>query len=297
MPIAVYSKNGGPRRLAKVFGETLVDLATAAPDLPEDMIGFLAAGEPALETWRKIGPQSGDTFSVADVTLHAPIPAPEKYLGIGMNYEDHAAEARAAGTETPPWQVWFNKQISCINGPYDPVVKPRVSEKLDYEAELAVVIGKTCRYVSPEDAPGVVGGYMVANDVSARDWQKRTTTITLGKSFDTHGPTGPWLTLAEEVEDPHALGIRMFINGELRQSGNTRHLIHNIWQQISYLSEVMTLKPGDILATGTPAGVGAAMNPPSFLTVGDVMRAEIDGLGYIENAVVAETVPEFESMA
>jgi 2-keto-4-pentenoate hydratase/2-oxohepta-3-ene-1,7-dioic acid hydratase in catechol pathway len=137
----------------------------------------------------------------------------------------------------------------------------------------------------------VIGGYMVANDVSARDWQLRTPTHTLGKSFDTHGPIGPWLVLDDEIEDPHALDMRMYVNGEERQRGNTGKMIHNIFEQIAYLSIVMTLNPGDILATGTPSGVGAALTPPRFLEPGDVMRVEIDGVGHIENRVIAE-VPD-----
>lgn len=288
MPIAVFSQASGPRRLGKVYDGALIDLSVAAPELPQDMTGFLAAGDAALNLFHAVGPDSPGNIAMEAVTLHAPVDRPEKYLAIGMNYADHAAEARAAGVDTPQWQVWFNKQVSCINDPFAPVIAPRVSEKLDYEAELAVVIGRHCRYLTPEQAPDVVAGYMVANDVSARDWQMRTGTITLGKSFDTHGPLGPWLTLASEIPDPHALDIRMYVNGELRQSGNTSHLIHNIWDQIAYLSQVMTLKPGDILATGTPAGVGAAMKPPVFLQPGDVMRAEIAGLGHIENHILAE---------
>jgi 2-keto-4-pentenoate hydratase/2-oxohepta-3-ene-1,7-dioic acid hydratase in catechol pathway len=149
-----------------------------------------------------------------------------------------------------------------------------------------VVIGKKCRSISPDEARSAIGGYMVANDVSVRDWQFRTSTVTLGKSFDTHGPTGPWLTLAHEIPDPHDLGLRTFVNGERRQDGNTRHLIYGIYEQISYLSQVMTLKPGDILATGTPAGVGLAFDPPKYLSPGDVVRLEIDGVGHIENHVV-----------
>jgi 2-keto-4-pentenoate hydratase/2-oxohepta-3-ene-1,7-dioic acid hydratase in catechol pathway len=163
--------------------------------------------------------------------------------------------------------------------------------KLDYEAELAAVIGRACRHVAVEDARSVIGGYMVANDVSARDWQLRTPTHTLGKSFDTHGPIGPWLVLDDEIENPHALDMRMYVNGEERQRGNTGKMIHNIFEQIAYLSTVMTLKPGDILATGTPSGVGAALTPPRFLEPGDVMRVEIDGVRYIENRVIAE-VPD-----
>lgn len=169
-------------------------------------------------------------------------------------------------------------------------MKPAVTEKMDYEAELAVVIGRTCRHVPVEKARSVIGGYMVCNDVSARDWQLRTPTHTLGKSFDTHGPIGPWLVLDHEIADPHDLDIRMYVNGAQRQAGNTGSMIHNIYEQIAYLSTVMTLKPGDILATGTPSGVGAALTPPIFLNAGDVMRVEIAGIGHIENPVVDEAL-------
>lgn len=287
MPLAVFSQ-GGAKRLGKVLGDRIADLGIAAPDLPATVIGFLEAGAPALAAFRAVTAEGPGVLPLAAVRLHAPIERPEKYLAIGMNYSDHGEEARQLGLDVPQHQLWFNKQVSCITGPFDDVVLPKVSEKLDYEAELAVVIGKACRYVTAEEAPGVIGGYMVANDVSARDWQMRTGTMTLGKSFDTHGPIGPWLTLAHEVADPHALEIRMLVNGQERQHARTSQLIHDIYAQISYLSQVMTLKPGDILATGTPSGVGVAKKPPQFLQPGDVMRVEIEGLGHIENRVVAE---------
>ncbi|RBP11376.1 2-keto-4-pentenoate hydratase/2-oxohepta-3-ene-1,7-dioic acid hydratase in catechol pathway [Roseiarcus fermentans] len=287
MPIARFSA-GGPPRLGKVFEDFLIDLTVAAPAAPSDLVAFLRMGEEALAEFRRVGGDSPGRHALADVQLHAPSPNPEKYLAIGMNYADHSAEAKALGVDVPQWQTWFNKQVSCIHGPFDDVISPRVSEKMDYEGELAVVIGKACRYASPEQAPAFVGGYMIANDVSARDWQARTGTVTLGKSFDTHGPTGPWLTLPEEIGDPHRLEIRTFVNGEVRQHASTADLIHSIWDQISYLSQVMTLKPGDILATGTPAGVGVARKPPVFLRPGDVVRVEISGLGRIENRVIAE---------
>lgn len=287
MPIASFSADG-PRRLGKVFGETLIDLSVAAPDLPGDMIAFLEAGESALNTFRGIAEDGPGHICLSDVRLHQPVARPEKFLAIGMNYSEHAKEAVGVGYEVPKYQLWFNKQVSCLNGPFDDVVMPKASDHLDYEAELAVVIGRTCRHVSAADARSVIGGYMVANDVSVRDWQKRTGTMTLGKSWDTHGPIGPWLTLDHEVDDPHALGLRMLVNGEERQNDNTGGMIYDIFDQIAYLSTVMTLKPGDILATGTPSGVGLARNPPVFLNVGDVMRVEIDGLGHIENRVVAE---------
>lgn len=288
MPLVRFSDGKGAR-LGKLFGDHVVDLAVAAPALPSDSIAFLEAGQAAIDGLRAVQDNADARLALSDIQLLPPIARPEKFLGIGMNYRDHAAEAAKGGLETPPYQLWFNKQVSCIVGPYDDVVKPDASEKMDYEAELGVVIGKACRHVAAADARSVIGGYLVVNDVSARDWQMRTPTHTLGKSFDTHGPIGPWLVLDHEVEDPHALDIRMFVNGEQRQSGRTGSMIHNIFEQIAYLSTVMTLKPGDILATGTPSGVGAAMDPPSFLQPGDRMRVEIDGIGHIENRVVAET--------
>lgn len=287
MPLASFSHEGRTQ-LGKVFGDHLVSLAAAAPNLPGDVIGFLQAGSAAVTAFTAVEDRADARIPLAEVRLLPPIPAPEKFLGIGMNYRAHAAEAAKGGMDVPPDQVWFNKQVSCIGGPYDDVVMPKVSDWLDYEAELAVVIGKRCRHVAVEDARSVIGGYMVTNDVSVRDWQRRTQTITLGKSFDTHGPTGPWLVLDSEIPDPHALDLRMLVNGEERQHAHTGEMIHNIFDQIALLSTVMTLKPGDILATGTPAGVGAAYTPPRFLKVGDVMRVEIDGIGHIENRVVAE---------
>lgn len=287
MPLAAYSTDGDIR-LGKVFGDHLVDIARVAPGFPKTIKAFLEAGEDARAVFDGISDGDGAPIPLDGVTLHAPIPDPEKYLAIGLNYADHGAEAAKLGMATPEYQIWFNKQVSCITGPYSDVVAPKVSEKVDYEGELAVVIGRTCRNVPVEEARAVIAGYMVANDVSARDWQFRTTTVTLGKSFDTHGPIGPWLTLDSEIADPHRLGLRTYVNGEQRQNGDTSHLIHDIYEQIAYLSQVMTLKPGDILATGTPAGVGVALDPQVFLKPGDVVRVEIDGLGHIENRIVGE---------
>jgi 2-keto-4-pentenoate hydratase/2-oxohepta-3-ene-1,7-dioic acid hydratase in catechol pathway len=220
------------------------------------------------------------------VTLEAPIADPQKYLAIGMNYEAHAVEAEAAGIPRPKSQLWFNKQVSCITGPYAAVDLPRVSDKLDYEAELGVVIGTRCRHVAAADARSVIAGYIVTNDVTVRDWQQRSPTFTLGKSFDTHGPIGPWLTTDDEVADPHALTMWLTLNGEERQRTSTGDMIYNIYDQIAYLSTVMTLEPGDVIATGTPANVGIATG--TFMKVGDVVRVEIEGLGHIENRIVAE---------
>jgi 2-keto-4-pentenoate hydratase/2-oxohepta-3-ene-1,7-dioic acid hydratase in catechol pathway len=167
---------------------------------------------------------------------------------------------------------------------------PRVSSLLDYEGELAIVIGRRCRHVSVEQAHEVIAGYTIANDVSVRDWQLRTPTMTMGKSFDTHGPVGPWIVTADELGDPHDLGIRTFVNEERRQDGNTREMVFNCFEQVAHLSEAFTLEPGDVIATGTPAGVGAARQPfpEGLLKVGDVVRVEIDGIGTLENTVVEE---------
>jgi 2-keto-4-pentenoate hydratase/2-oxohepta-3-ene-1,7-dioic acid hydratase in catechol pathway len=178
--------------------------------------------------------------------------------------------------------------INCVTGPYDPIHLPTVSEQLDYEGELAVVIGRRCRHVSRADAPGVVGGYTISNDVSVRDWQRKTQQWTLGKSFDTHGPLGPWIVTPDELGDPHAIGFRTLVNGEVRQQSNTGNLIHDCWALIAEISTACTLEPGDVIATGTCAGVAAFHQPPLWLRAGDVVRIEFDRIGAIENQVVDE---------
>lgn len=252
-----------------------------------DMIALIEAGAPCLakirETLENCPEDIGEPL--ASVRLLAPL-RPRKFLAIGMNYQRHAEEARRLGIPVPEKQLWFNKQTSCVNGPYDHILRG-VTEKLDYEVELGVVIGKSAKSVSASDAFDHVFGYLVVNDVSARDWQMHSQTMTMGKSFDTHGPIGPWIVTADEIENPEALGIRCFVNGEMRQNSNTGDLVHKIAQQIEYLSTAFTLEPGDILATGTPEGVGVAMDPPQFLQPGDIVRCEIDGIGAIENPVSA----------
>ena len=289
MKLARFRVGDGPVRLGRVeiddpqtLDGVVVDLS-AVPGLGASMkrvIADFAALRDALAA------AEGERFSLAEVTLEAPIDDPQKYLAIGMNYKEHAEEARAAGIPTPTNQLWFNKQVSCINAPFGDIEKPAVSDALDYEIELALVIGTRCRNVSREDAFSVIAGYLVANDVSVRDWlQKRSPTFTLGKSFDTHGPIGPWLTTADEVVDPQNLRMTLAVNGEVRQDWRTDDMIYDIAAQIVELTTVMTLEPGDIIATGTPAGIGAPTG--NFLKVGDVVLGEIEGLGVIENRVVA----------
>jgi 2-keto-4-pentenoate hydratase/2-oxohepta-3-ene-1,7-dioic acid hydratase in catechol pathway len=233
------------------------------------------------------------------VRLLAPA-RPRKFLAIGLNYADHLAES---GMDAPRVPVFFNKQLTCVIGPDAEVHMPRVSHLLDYEGELAIVIGTRCRHVPEHRAHEVIAGYTISNDVSVRDWQIRSPTMTMGKSFDTHGPLGPWLVTADELGDPHSLAIRTYINDELRQDGNTGEMIFNCFEQVAHLSEAFTLEPGDVIATGTPAGVGAFHGtfPEGLLKLGDVMRVQIDGIGELRNTVVEEPegflVPDTEQIA
>ena len=284
MRLATFTHQG-TTRLGAADGDTIVDLAAAAPALPRDMIGFLAAGSAALDAARAALAGPAARLPRAAVRLGAPVPRPGKFLAIGLNYADHVAES---GMERPGVPVFFNKQSTCVVGPHDVVHLPRVSPLLDYEGELGFVIGRRCRHVPRHRAAEVIAGYVVVNDVSVRDWQLRTPTMTMGKSFDTHGPMGPWLVTPDEVGDPHALELRTWVNGELRQHSNTKQLIFDCFAQVEHLSTAFTLEPGDVVTTGTPAGVGGAMRPPRFLAAGDVVRIEIERIGAIENTVVTE---------
>lgn len=271
----------GRTRIGKLDGNRVVDLSgiPGVIDSMRHLLGRLTELRPVLEA------ANAPAYPLSAVRLENPVNDPQKYLAIGLNYKAHAEEARAAGIPIPTSQLWFNKQVSCLTGPYDPILFPSAVKQLDYEIELGVVIGQRCRNVKASDARAVIAGYLVTNDVSARDWQHRSPTFTLGKSFDSHGPVGPWLTTDDEIDDPLALEMRLSVNGEERQRMTTGDMIYDIYEQIEYLSTVMTLEPGDILATGTPAGVGVALG--KLLQVGDVVRAEIDNLGYIENRVTA----------
>ena len=283
MKLATFSDASGTR-LGLVAGNEVVDLAAAAPELPQDMLAFLEAGNDAMAKARRaLG--DGPRIALSGVKLEAPIARPPKFLAVGLNYADHVAES---GLETPEHPTIFNKQSTCITGPGDPVHVPKVSKVLDYEGELGVVIGKRGRHVSLDDAPDYIAGYTIVDDVTVRDWQFRTPTWTLGKSFDTHGPIGPWIVTSDELRDPHMLRLRTFVNDELRQESNTKELIFDCFKLVEYLSQACTLEPGDIIATGTPSGVGVLMKPPQLLKQGDVVRIEIEGIGQLENPVVDE---------
>jgi 2-keto-4-pentenoate hydratase/2-oxohepta-3-ene-1,7-dioic acid hydratase in catechol pathway len=284
MRLCTFSDAGGTR-VGVVREDGVVDLAAAAPALPRELAALLAAGPDALHAAANAALRARERLPLASVRLAPPILRPPKFLAIGLNYADHVAEA---GLETPKLPTVFNKQSTCVAGPRDPVHMPRVSSALDYEGELGFVIGQRCRHVPRARAHEVIAGYLVVNDVTVRDWQLRIPTWTMGKSFDTHGPLGPWLTTADEVGDPHGLRLRTWVNGELRQDSSTKQLIFDCFALVEHLSTAFTLEPGDVVATGTPGGVGIAMKPPRLLKVGDRVRIEIEGLGALDNEVVPE---------
>ncbi len=284
MRLCTFRSGGGLRVGVLVDEASAVDLSLAAPELPREMSALLAAGPEALARAQGAAERARDRLRLDALDLAPPIARPPKFLAIGLNYADHVAEA---GLETPKFPTVFNKQSTCVAGPRDPVHLPRVSSALDYEGELGFVIGRRCRHVPRARAHEVIAAYCVVNDFSVRDWQLRIPTWTMGKSFDTHGPLGPWLTTPDEI-DPHGLRLRTWVNGELRQDSSTKQLIFDAAAIVEHLSTAFTLEPGDVVATGTPGGVGIAMKPPRLLAVGDRVRVEIEGLGVLENEVVAE---------
>ncbi|MGE0826348.1 MAG: fumarylacetoacetate hydrolase family protein [Candidatus Binatia bacterium] len=275
----------GSTRIGVLDNDTVIDLSVAAPNLPREMCAFLAAGADALAIAKAATSNVSARIAESTVTLEAPILRPPKILAVGLNYKDHIAET---GRETPKVPMIFNKQSTSVNSPTGPIHIPRASNQVDYEGELAVVIGRYCRHVPKNRARDVIVGYTIANDVSVRDWQIRVPTFTMGKSWDTHCPLGPYIVTADEVGDPHALELQTWVNGELRQQSNTSQLLFNCFDLVEHLSTAFTLEPGDIISTGTPGGVGFAMKPPKFLQPGDVVKIAISKLGELENPVIAE---------
>lgn len=312
MRLVTYAREG-QRRLGALVGQRVVDLnrayvasrmaagepaALAAALVPPDLRALLALGQPALDACaaalayvaeRADDPAAlraeGLAYDLAEVRLCAPLPEPGKIICLGLNYRDHAAETKG---KVPEYPILFSKYTNSICGPGDPIILPRVTQKVDYEAELAFVIGRRGKNVPRERALDYVAGYMNANDVSARDYQLRVSQWMTGKTFDTFCPIGPALVLKDEVPDPHNLPVRLSINGEVLQDSNTRELIFNVYDLVAYISSVMTLEPGDLVLTGTPAGVGFVREPSRYLRPGDRVRIEIGNLGVLENPVVAE---------
>lgn len=285
MKLVTFSVQNEAPRIGLMANGGIIDISRHLPDVPTDIKALIEAWPDNKSHIASLTQSTQSDFAQDAVTLHAPIARPGKILCIGLNYADHAAEAEM---EIPADQLWFAKMPTSVNAPFGDIQLPKVSSQLDYEAEMVVVIGKRCRHVSRDQAPQVIFGYSVGNDVSVRDWQWKTSQYTVGKSFDTHAPFGPCIVTADEIGDPHKLGIRAFVNGEKRQDSNTEQLIFDCFDQIAFLSQAMTLEPGDLLFTGTPGGVGVGFKPFRFLAAGDVVRIEIDGIGAIENRVVPE---------
>lgn len=281
MKVCSFATAAGMPALGVVEGDEIADLSGAG--VPTEPAAALAeAGPNGLEQLAAGAPR----LPLAETRLLAPA-RPRKYIAIALNYSDHIAEM---GMEAPEVPVFFNKQVTCVVGPGAEIHMPKVSTFLDYEAELAIVIGRRCRHVPVERAHEVIAGYTCANDVSVRDWQGRAQTMTIGKSFDTHGPLGPWLVTPDEVGDPQDLRVRCYVNDDLRQDAGTAEMVFDCAQQVSHLSEAFTLEPGDVIATGTPAGVGLGRQPirDNLLHVGDTVRVEIENVGELVNTVVEE---------
>ena len=280
-----HFRHGGDARMGVVAGDRVCDLRVAAPGTPTDPLGLLAAGDEGMAAARHAAEGDAGWLPLDDVTLLAPVPRPGKFVAIGLNYRDHIAEI---GGTAPEFPVFFTKQSTCVVGPGDGIEVPDVSSMVDYEGELAVVIGRRCRHVDAGDFERVIAGYTIVNDVTVRDWQLMAPTMMIGKSFDTHGPMGPWIVTPDEIGDPHDLRIRTTVSGDVLQDASTSEMIFDVGRQIEVLSTAMTLEPGDVISTGTPAGVGIARQPQRWLAAGDTVRIEIDRIGALENPVVAE---------
>ncbi len=279
------------RRTGVVDGDDIVDLTEDPLGLPGDMATFLALGPEAMEAAASARTRGGRRWRLEDVTLLAPVPLPPKILAIGMNYRAHVEEMEELGRQLPEHQYWFNKQRTSVAAPEQDILIPAVSDQVDYEGELAIVIGRRAKAVPADRWLEVVAGFTVLNDVSVRDWQGHSPTFTVGKSFDTHCPMGPWLVTPDEVGDVGSLSLRTWVNGELRQDASTADLIFTPSEMIEYLTTAFPLEPGDVLATGTPSGVGAGFRPQRWLRPGDRVRIEIERVGTLENPVAAEPAP------
>jgi 2-keto-4-pentenoate hydratase/2-oxohepta-3-ene-1,7-dioic acid hydratase in catechol pathway len=282
--LCTFRTNGEPL-LGAETARGIVDLHAVDPALPPTVRALLAAGPDALTGARRALDAARDEHVVPRraVTLLPPVPDPSKIVCIGLNYRDHAAEV---GMALPEHVTVFAKWPNTLIGDGAPIVIPAESHRVDYEAELAFVIGTRARHVAEAEAYSVIAGYTCMNDVSVRDYQMRTSQWTLGKVFDTHGPCGPVLVTRDEILDPHALRIRCSIDGETLQDSSTAQLVFGIPRLVAELSAVMTLEPGDIVATGTPAGVGTSRTPKRWLRPGERVRVEIERIGTLENPVV-----------
>ena len=297
MKLVRFSTNGQSPRLGALHGDRIADLQAsvaatlthrgvtrsaeiAAALVPNSARAFMEGGPAAEEAIAGI--KEWVTVPTSSARLHAPIADPGKFICIGLNYRDHAEEANQPIPKEPPI---FAKWSNAILDPGEPILRPRGSSMLDWEVELGVVIGRTARFVPKERALDYVWGYTIINDVSARDFQFIGSQWMAGKIPETFAPVGPYIADRTEIPDPHVLELKLWVNGTQMQSGNTKTFIFDVRYLVSYLSNLITLSPGDLIATGTPPGVGFARKPPVFLQPGDTCRLEITGLGQIENGV------------
>jgi 2-keto-4-pentenoate hydratase/2-oxohepta-3-ene-1,7-dioic acid hydratase in catechol pathway len=285
MRLTTIQTSVGPRA-AVLRGLDYVDLHATDSALPTSVRALLEAGPAALQAAEQAAARpAAIRIPAASARLLPPVPDPQKIVCIGLNYRDHAAES---GAPIPKEPVLFSKYPTALIGPDQPIVLPPVSQEVDYEAELVLVVGKTGRNLTTEQAWGHLAGYTVGHDVSARDWQlkKDGKQWMAGKTFDTFAPIGPLLVTADEVKDPHNLAIRLRLNGQTMQDSNTKQMVFSAGELLAYLSKIFTLYPGDLVFTGTPPGVGFVRKPPVFLKGGDVVEVEIEGLGVLRNPVV-----------
>ena len=294
MKLVTFETQGGAA-VGLINDGDVVPLAGLVADAPRDMIGVIEAGPALLDAFARALPGAQDRMPLADVKLLPPVPRPGKILCLGLNYSEHAAEG---GHDVPDYPVVFMRTTSSLVGPGAPVLRPRVSDQLDYEAELAVVIGRRCHEASEAEALDHVFGYTLLNDVSVRNYQRRTSQWTMGKNFDGTGPMGPAIVTADELpEGANGLGIRTRLNGETVQNATTDQMIFKVARIIALISEVMTLEPGDIIATGTPSGVAHARKPPLWMKPGDRIEVEIDGIGTLANPILDAAGPRLTDAA
>ena len=289
MKLATYHQ-GDTIGIGAVEGESIIPLTNVAPDM-QTLIEMGEKGLAAAKT-AVSNASPATTIPLTDVTLLAPIPLPRRnVMCLGLNYADHAAEsatAKGEKVELPQFPVIFNKATTSVNAPFGNIpLDANVSDKLDWEVELGIVIGRSGKNIKPDDALSYIFGYTIINDISARDLQRSHRQFFKGKSLDGACPIGPWIVTADEIDDPHSLNLSCSVNGITKQASNTRHLIFNLNATIDHLSRGMTLLPGDIIATGTPEGVGFARTPPEYLQDGDVIECEIEGVGLIRNRITA----------
>ena len=285
--------NPKSKRIGAIKNDTVIDFSSS--DLPKDMINFIKLGSTGLDIANDVIENQKNAHAIGDVILKAPIDKPNKILAVGLNYKKHIDEAKELKDHhsndvqlQDQFPNIFNKQNSSVNDPFGDVHRPNASDWLDYEGELGFIIGKECRHVSYENAKNCIYGYTVVNDFSIRDWQFRGPphTMTMGKSWDTHCPFGPYIVTSDEIDDPHNLTLKTFVNDEERQNTNTNLMIYDCYTLIEYLTTAFTLEPGDLIPTGTPEG--SAVTTQNWLKPGDKVKVEIEGLGYIENNIIQE---------